>query len=500
MESGLTKQQIFSELTKSTHRDLDSFLPTISVAARDEGEFLAHLISWNRIKGEVRDSKVALPVISLSEPKFAEPILVENSLAHLATLRPRELVKAVRFSRKVRTPGHGGQIRRLVERYLRALEASEPRFDRVVAQHRRYVRELYSFPYPNGGGIKPSERANVVLNRRLLDHTRRQERPAGSIHEVIAALGKMSPLEAAGNIIAWKVPFLVAAGAMGALMKDPTVLMALIERMSPTELNNNMATLERAGVKKDPVLRAALEKGLKRLAETRGPTLKLSKGVEALEDEELQDKLQAVQEKKFDSSGVEGDWLVIADRSGSMRAAIELSRSLSAALARLAKGKVYLVFIDDGPRFFDATGKTFEQISAETSMIQAGGGTCIGAGLQYLVEYGLQVDGVAIVSDGGENRPPAYAQAHAAYLAKFGKELPTYLFRTEGDANVLVRNCAIAGVSVQEFPMSKVDYASIPNIAQALRTNRYGLIDEVMAAPLLTIDSVLGVKGSSAAS
>lgn len=489
MESGLTKNRIFAELAKSPHGKLEEYVPVGRQAAEQEPEFLAHLIAWNREKGQIRDSKVALPIVSLSSPKFVDDELVENSLAHLALLRPREFVRAVSFSKTVKIVGHGRQLRRLAEQTLRRIESTD--LDRVALQHRESLKRLYAFPY-TGGSLKPSEAANVLLHKRHLDGSP-AEYPGHSLRAALNKLKDMPPLEVAGSITGRKIPFLIASGALGARMKEPEVLMALMGAMSPAELTNNMTLLERAGVKKNPILRAALESALMKSGRQSGGALKMSKAIESVEDEDLKQKLASVQEKKLDSMGIEGNWLVIADKSGSMSTAIELARQLSAVLARLVKGKVHLVFVDEGPRYIDATGKTLEQLTAETRMVVAQGGTCLGAGIKYAVENNLEVDGVAIITDGGENRVPVFAQSHAEYHKKFGKDLPVYMYHVRGETDVMSGNCERAGVAVQKFEMAgAIDYYSLPNIAQSMRTNRYSLIDEVMAVPLLTIDKVLG--------
>lgn len=489
MESGLTKNKIFAELAKSPHGKLEEYVPVGKQAAELEPEFLAHLISWNRDNGQIRDAKVALPIVSLSTPKFLDEELVENSLAHVALLRPREFARAVSFSKTVKIIGHGRQLRRLAERALRHIESTN--LDRVALQHRESLKRLYAFPY-TGGSLKPSEVANVLLHKRHLDGTP-AEYPGNSLRAALNKLKDMPPLEVAGTVIGRKIPFLMAAGALGSRFKEPEILMALMCAMSTAELTNNMALLERAGVKKNPVLRAALEVALMSSAKQGVGALKLSKAIESVEDEDLKVKLAAVQEKKLDSAGIEGNWLVIADKSGSMSSAIELSRQLSAVLARLVKGRVHLVFVDESPRYIDATGKTLEQLTAETRLILAQGATCLGAGLQYAVENDLEIDGVAIVTDGGENRTPLFHAAHANYQKKFGKDLPVFMYHVRGsDSDSMSTNCERSGVTVQKFEMQGVDYHSIPNVVQSMRTNRYSLIDEVMAAPLLTIDKVLG--------
>jgi hypothetical protein len=67
-----------------------------------------------------------------------------------------------------------------------------------------------------------------------------------------------------------------------------------------------------------------------------------------------------------------------------------------------------------------------------------------------------------------------------------------YLYRLTGDRDVLTKNCAADGVELHEFDLTGgVDYYSLPNIVQTMRVNRYSLIDEIMAAPLLKLEDVL---------
>jgi hypothetical protein len=39
-----------------------------------------------------------------------------------------------------------------------------------------------------------------------------------------------------------------------------------------------------------------------------------------------------------------------------------------------------------------------------------------------------------------------------------------------------------------------VDYYSLPNLASTMRTKTYGLVDEIMATPLLSLNDVLKGK------
>lgn len=484
VETGLTKQQTIQMLTRSPHGDLNEYTDTMRAAVREDPEFAAHLISWNRLNGQIRDAKVALPTISLAGRYPDE--LTENSHAHLALLDPRNLVRAVRFSKELN--GDGGQkaaIRRTVVAYIRAREERWPWWERTALAHRASMKTLYAMLH-----IKPSAAAQLVLFRRTW--------PVGSIFHAVANLSKMSPAEAAGTIIEKRIPFLVASGALGAKAKDPMLVMALIERMSPTQLVTNTKALERLGVMTDPALRAAFEEGLQRAATSKKTTLKATKAAGAVAGKKLHAKLQALQEKQLDSlGGIEGDWLILGDKSASMEQSIETTRHLAAVLAKMVKGKIHVVFFDSTPRYFDATGMSYEDLVKRTSLVKASGATSVGCGLQYAMERGLGMDGIAIISDAKENTLPYFAAVYARLETALGKRPPVYLYRMAttysgwGDMN-LGDSAKRAGIDLQEFDLRDgVDYYSLPNIAKTMRANRYALTDEIMEAPLLTMEQAL---------
>jgi hypothetical protein len=510
-EQGITKNQIIQELAKSPHGNLKEYVPTAQRAAQEDCEFLAHLIAWNERNGQIRDSKVALPVISLSVPTF-ETELVENSLAHLAKLDPRNLVRAVRFALSLRSASElqhiqvygaspwsvsstsipalqyrRGHYRRLVERYLREREDNMGWFNRTALQHRDSLKALYSLFH-----VKPSEPANVILNKRHLDKTPAEYRP-GSVFEAVANLKNMSPLEAAGAILEFKIPFLIASGALQSKMKDESLVLALINQMSPSELVNNTAMLERLGIKEKPALRAAFEAALAKAATSKKNTLKATKAAEAVTDEKLKAKLQNLQEQQIKAAGgIDGNWLVLGDKSGSMSASIEAARHVAATLAKFVKGKVHLVFFDTMPRYLDVTGKTYDEILKLTRLVQASGGTSIGCGVQYAIDNNFEVDGIAIVSDGEENRSPMFAGVYQTLARSLGKEPPVYYYKVGGSGWVEFTSLLKAtGIDYQQFDLGPtVDYYSLPAIVQTMRTNRYSLVDEIMQVPLLTLDEV----------
>lgn len=498
--TGLSKNAILTTLTKSPHGSLKEYMEVGARAAKEEPEFSGRLIAWDRHHGQIRDFKVAMPVIYLAHGTLRDEF-VSNAMAHLALLSPRDLVRAYRFSKDIgadwrSTFSFRRQMRRLVERYLRALEGNGAKFERVAVQHRRSLQELYSLIH-----LKPRDMANVILFGRTLDKVPAQM-PVGSVFDVIAHLKDMSPAEASAVITQRRIPSLIAEGALGAKAKEPEAVMALIDRMTPTELVTKSKKLERLGVKTVPILRAAYEQALARAGSSKKATFKVTQALmeadDAIVDESLRAKLGALQEKQIKAlGGVDGNWLVLGDASPSMEACIDAARRLAATLAKMVKGQVHLVFFNSVPRMFDVTGMEYEKVLAETKYVMVGGGTSIGCGLMPLLDKKDEIDGIAIVSDAQENSSPRFTDVYRQYSTMLDKQVPVYLYRFEpgsrGPADVdLAKSMKTAGFDLQEFDVrGKFDYYSLPNLVQTMRTNRYGLIQEVLDTPLLDLETVL---------
>jgi hypothetical protein len=480
----LTKSQIVSELTRSSHGVLSNYVPTGVHAASQDPDFYSHLIAWNQKNGQVRDSKIALPVIALAESRIlADKEWKDNALAHLAQLDPRNLVKAVRLAKSVQARGG---VRKVVEAYLRAREANWPWWERAALSHRESMKELYALCH-----VKPSAMADLILFK--------NQPPVGTIFDKVRKLKTMTATEIAGTILTEKIPFLVAMGALGARVKETDVAMAIINQMSATELVTNTKLLERLGVKTIPVLKAAYEEALSKAQGSKKATFKTTRAAEAMDDGALKKKLQNLQEKQIQNlGGVEGNWLVLGDKSGSMQQAIEISKMVAATLSKMVKGEVHLVFFDVTPSYLNATGMEYEKIKEATKRVQADGGTSIGVGLDYILQNNIEVDGIAIITDGAENSAPLFAQVYRKYEQKFDKSPTVYVFRcavsmasyTDVDIS---RSLKAGSIDYTEFDLKhgQVDFYSLPNIIQTMRTNKYSLVDEIMATPLLTLEEAL---------
>jgi hypothetical protein len=495
IETGITKNQILAELVRSPHGDLKAYVPIGIRAAEAEGEFFSHLISYNFLHGQIRDSKVALPVVSLSTPKFNIPELVENSLAHLAVLDPRNLVRAYRFAKEIKTPGHMSAIRRMVERYLRYRENNWAYFTKQAIQHRKSLQELYALAHV----ARPRSVGAVLFgqegSKRSGKAIELNPYPTGSVFAEIARLKDMSPAEAAGFILGKRIPFLVAMGAVGAKIKETDIAMALIDRASASELVTNTKLFQALGVKTNPVLKAAYEKALAKASGSKKTTLKATAAVEAIDDEGLKEKLRSLQEKQIKATGgISGRWLVCVDKSGSMQNCVEVGKHVASTITKFVQDSVYMIFFDTTPRYFDVTGMGLDQIQKQTKHVVADGGTSIGCAMRYAIDAKLDVDGIVVVSDGGENTAPYFHLEYAKYVAQMGKEPTVYfLYLRGGEADRFSGFCEAANIDLQKIDLpDTVDYYSLPNLISGLRVSRYSKIDEILGQKLLTLDDVFG--------
>jgi hypothetical protein len=223
-------------------------------------------------------------------------------------------------------------------------------------------------------------------------------------------------------------------------------------------------------------------------------------------DKALKAKLAVLQEKQLDKhAGIDGNWLVLGDCSGSMEDAIEVAKLVAATLARMVRGNVHLIFFNYQPvKSMNVTGKTYEDILEMTKLITAHGGTSIGCGLQYALDNNLEVDGIAIISDAKENRAPWFSSVFRRYATKIEKDIPVYLYRMKSQAvpvgyydssKDLADLMRLAEQDLQEFDLREgVDYYSLPNVIVTMRANRYSLADQIMETPLLTVEGVLKRK------
>jgi hypothetical protein len=514
----LTRRQVLDLLTRAPHASTgraraehvplaeklrQTYAAVGQQAASEDPSFFGHLVAWNAAHGTVRDAKIALPTLALatSTALTLDPRYVENALAHLGTADIRDLVlRGIPFAKLLHV--HKKTLKRFAVRYVREFEA-HPQFHRRALLHHRSLRVLYERFH-----IAPAEHARPYTHSKVAGAVA----AIGPLQRYLAALRALRTADTpeVGRLIREAaLPWLAIGGALRPRFKDDKDLLAVVlMNLTAEELTHNAQAFQRLGLgdARWPQLREAYDRALRRKAAgvpKRGGGLKATKAAETLAEAghaELAQTVRQAQEITLDAMkqarGIEGDWLVFCDISGSMKGAIEPSRKIAALCARLTKGKVVLIFGDTDVEVFDVTGLSYQDIRQQTAHITDRGGTSLGCGLDYLLKQNVAVEGIAIISDGGENQPPYFSAVYARYAARFDREPTVYWYQIGGARYAITRTWGdtlkAAGIDVQTFDISGgVDDAALPNLVQTMRVNRYSLVDEVLQTPLLTLDQAM---------
>lgn len=537
-QTAISKNDIIAEASRAVHGKLDQYIPVVRKALENDEMFVSHLIAYNRTKSQLRDPKKAFPVLQMSYAhtscarKDDVEMCVSNAMAHLMLLTPRELNKAWDFRLDLRKQDgfnlRMGRMKTVIKAYLKKVERLPfSRRDQLLLKFRNDFRALYSEVHLN-----PDPYVNSVIfgdSQKL----KKMELPSKSLFRTVRELGKMSPTEAAGHIIINKIPFLVARTACKEHWENETFVMALIGSMTPTEFITNAAPLlKKRGIKASAVLRSSYNDALQKLGASGINALKAQKAVTKLSPgryrslmatkaitpaepeidtealyEDAADTIIQIQEKQLDvmkkDIGLDGNWLILGDKSGSQVLSIEFTKQLAAHMARMVKGQVAIAFFATAGDvwYIDVTGKTLDEILRVTGGIRADGGTSIGAGLKSVMYQFPNVvwDGIAIVSDGLENTPPYFPDVYKEYSAKVGKQVPVYFYETHATGRgfsdrPLVEYMKRERLEVHRFDYSNqtvIDYTNLPSIIATMKANPYGLIQEIMDTPLLTFSEAL---------
>lgn len=337
---------ILNTLLTTPHRQLADIWPTHQEMVSQDPRFYVRLAAWYSDTGEVRDHKEMF-IVNLVLSDF--PGHRDVGLALLRGLPPYEVVRVVDFihgrktNRKVRDRStKDTEPQKVVEsfglfrnpprtlhtevvRYLREREADSDWFDSTVLVARKALKRLYALLH-----VAPAERAQKILFE--------EAPPTDSrLHALRELTRATSPTEQARAIIEHQIPYRVAVTVVKQM--TPTVLLALIERMSPQELINNLGALNRRGAFDNPELKAMIEAKLQdaRTAQ-RVSAFKAEEAMKAAElSDDVKRSLEQVADAQVKAKGrIDRPTALLIDKSGSMSVAIELGKRIGALVSSIS--------------------------------------------------------------------------------------------------------------------------------------------------------------------
>lgn len=460
---------MLNSLLTTPHRQLEKVAEIHELIMELDPIFYGHLAVWYQHNGDVRDHKEVfvahLLTSGVSEHRDAGFMMLQE-------FPPYEVARVVDFIKQHRNKVPRS-ARTAVQRYLKTREDKPALFDRAVVRSRKAMKHLYA-----GLHIKPGERANAILFQ--------DTPPEGSLPAMLKQLAKtQEPLEQARLIVEFRIPYAIAVGAIRQV--TPTVLVALIDAMTPQEVINNLKSLKKQGAMDNAEVKALIDSKLDKAATAnRVAAFKSRVAADAADlDPETVARLERITNEQVKRKGsINRPTALLVDKSGSMENAIEVGKRLAALISGITEAELYVYAFDNLPYAIAAQGKELSDWERAFQHIRAGGGTSIGAPLEAMRRRREKVEQLILVTDEGENAAPYFPKVYAAYCEELKVQPNVVIVRIGRYCDYIERSLAEQQVPVDTF-VFEGDYYSLPNLIPLLaRPSRLELLLEIMEISL----------------
>jgi hypothetical protein len=461
--------EMLNSLLTTPHRQLEQVATVHAEMTQRDPLFYGHLAVWYQRNGDVRDHKEVfvgnLLTSDLPEHRGAGFVLLQE-------FPPYEVARIVDFM-KQRCGKVPRCARTAVRRYLQVREKNPVFFDRAALRARKAMKHLYATLH-----IKPDSRAEAVLFK--------DAPPADSLAFALKQLAKAeTPAEQARLIVERKVPYTIAVGAVKQL--TPTVLVALIDAMTPQEVINSLGSLKQRGALEHPEVKALIDQKLEKAqGDARVSAFKARVAADVADlDAETAARLERVTDEQVKKRGkITKPTALLIDRSGSMENAIEVGKRLAALISGICEAGLVVYAFDTMPYVVQAKGTALSDWERAFQHIKAGGGTSIGCALEAMRIRKQRVEQVIIVTDEGENTAPYFTDVLEAYRRDFNGAPGVVIVRVGHACYLLERKLREQQAQVDTFTFAG-DYYSLPNLIPLLsRPSRLELLLEILDTPL----------------
>jgi hypothetical protein len=503
--------EILNTLLTTPHRELAMIWPVHRDLAELDPRFYVRLAAWYHDHGDVRDHKemfiVAL-VLSAFEGHRDVGLALLRKLPPYQVVRVLDFIHGRKSTRKVRVKGTDAKangeaakgevngsnvqataatvveefglfrnppraLRTEIVRYLREREADPDWFDGSVLVARNAIKRMYALLH-----VAPGERAQKIL----FD----EDPPVDSrIFALKQLAGAENPVDQARAIVEHAIPYRVASTVVKQM--TPTVLLALIDRMSPQELINNLGALRRRGAFDNPALKTLIDA---KLVEARtADRVSAFEAEEAMKAVDLADdvkrSLEQVADAQVKARGrIDRPTALLIDKSGSMSVAIELGKRIGALVSSVTAQALYVYAFDTLAYAIETAGPDLAAWEAAIKGITAGGGTSCGVAIEIMRRKKQYVEQIIVVTDEGENTAPLFVDALKKYREDVKADPNVCFVRTPGAVTELEEQCRKAGIMVDAFQFTG-DYYALPNLVPLLsRPSKLDLLMEILEYPL----------------
>ena len=461
--------ELINSLLTTPHRELEKVAEFHKIIIELDPLFYGHLAVWYQRNGDVRDHKEVfvghLLTSDVEEHRDAGFIMVQE-------FPPYQVARIVDFMKQQRAKVPRS-TRTAVTRYLKVREINPQFFDRAALRGRKAMKHLYATLH-----IKPSQRADAVLFKGTP--------PQDSLAYMLKQIAKAeTPLEQAALIVEHNIPYTIAIGAVKQL--TPTVLVALINSMSPQEVINNLKSLQERGAMEHPEVKALIDGKLEKAAASkRVSAFKASVAGNVTKlDAVTATKLEKVTNEQVKQRGkIRKSTALLVDKSGSMEKAIEIGKRLAAMISGITEADLFVYAFDTIPYVVKAEGSELTDWERAFKLMKAGGATSCGCAVEAMRLKKQVVEQFIIVTDEGENSAPYFAEAYSKYSHDLAVQPNVIIVKVGHASNWVEAQLKQKQVQVDTFTFSG-DYYSLPNLIPLLsRPSRLELLMEIMETAL----------------
>lgn len=482
--------RLFNTLLTTPHRDLAGIWPVHREIIGNDPLFYVRLAAWYTDNGEVRDHK-EMYTVNLLLSEF--PGHRDVGAALLRELPPYQVGRVFDFIKgrvsKRRTRQNGetrtveekrGLFRNIprtmkteIVRYLREREEKPEWFDASAMQAGKVMKRLYA-----SLRIQPSERAQAIL----FDN----DPPKDSRLFALKAIAKAeTPAEQARAIVENKIPYRVAASVVKKM--TPTVLVALIDRMSPQELINNVGSLKRRGAFDNPDVKKLIGEKLARAkTDKRVSAYKAKVAADAADvSGELADTLEEITETRVRETGrIVRPTALLIDKSSSMDMAIEIGGQLGAMISAICEADLFAYAFDTVAFQVEPKGTSLADWEKALLGIKACGATSCGVSIEWMRRRKQFVEQIVMITDEGENSSPMFEKAYEDYARDMNTRPDVIFIKVGQSSDKLERVCNKMGIAPNAFEF-RGDYYALPNVIPLLtRPSITDLVMEILEYPL----------------
>ncbi|MEC4892989.1 MAG: hypothetical protein SAL07_06280 [Oscillatoria sp. PMC 1051.18] len=461
--------EMLNSLLTTPHRKLEEVAELHQMIVELDPIFYGHLAVWYQRNGDVRDHKEVfignLLTSGLEEHRDAGFVVLQE-------FPPYQVARIVDFM-KVHKNKVPRSARTAVRRYLEKREGNPEFFDRAALRGRKAMKHLYATLH-----IKPSARADAVLFK--------DKPPADSLSFQLKQLAKTkSPTEQAKAIVEHKIPYTIAVGAIKQM--TPTVMVALINSMSPQEVINNLKSLQKRGAMEHAQVKGLIDEKLE-LAQSdkRVSALKSRVAADVTQlDAATAAKLERVMDEQVKKRGsIKKSTALLVDKSSSMESAIEIGKQIAALISGVAEADLFVYAFDTMPYPVKAAGNNLSDWEKAFRHVSAGGATSIGCSVEAMRLRKQAVEQIILVTDQGENTAPYFGVAFDAYCQELKVQPNVVIVKVGVSYDWMETKLRERQVQVDTFTFAG-DYYSLPNLIPMLsRPSRLELLMEIMEVPL----------------